>query len=83
MSVVEFLKDSHEVWSSHSDSSEVGDLNIGCDFQGLQPYRPSRQSPWKIPLNEFIFEYNCRLQLCKIISQETFRGASLSACLWY
>ena len=25
--------------SGCSDSSEVGDLNIGCDFQNLEPYQ--------------------------------------------
>ena len=37
MSEVDFLGDSHEISSSYSDSSEVGDLIIGCDFQNLQP----------------------------------------------
>ena len=39
MSEVDFLEDSHEIWSSYSDSSEVGDLNIGRDFQNLQSYQ--------------------------------------------
>ena len=39
MSEVDFSGDSHEISSSYSDSSEVGDLNIGCDFQNLQPYQ--------------------------------------------
>ena len=46
MSEVDFLKDSHEISSSYSDSSEVGDLNIGCDFQNLHPYQiePEKQN---------------------------------------
>ena len=39
MSEVDFLEDSHELSRSFSDSSEVGDLNIGHDFQNLQPYQ--------------------------------------------
>ena len=39
MSEVDFLEDSHEISSRYSDSSEVGDLNIGCYFQNLQPYQ--------------------------------------------
>ena len=35
MSKMDFLKDSIEISSSYSDSSEVGDLNIGCDFESL------------------------------------------------
>ena len=37
---------SHEMSSSYSDSSEVGDLNIGCDFQNLQPhqFQPEKQN---------------------------------------
>ena len=40
------LEDSHEIPSGYSDSSEVGDLNIGCDFQNLQPYQfePEKQN---------------------------------------
>ena len=46
MSEVDFLEDSHEISSSYSDSSEVGDLNIGCDFQNLHPYQiePEKQN---------------------------------------
>ena len=46
MSGVDFLEDNHEISSSYSDSSEVGDLNIGCDFQNLQPYQfePGKQN---------------------------------------
>ena len=46
MSEVDFLEDSHEILSSYSDSSEVGDLNIGCDFQNVQPYQfePEKQN---------------------------------------
>ena len=39
MSEVDFSEDSHEILSSYSDSSEVGDVNGGCDFQNLQPYQ--------------------------------------------
>ena len=38
MSEMDFLEDSHEMSCSCSDSSEIGDLNIGCNFQNLQPY---------------------------------------------
>ena len=46
MSEVDFLEGSHEMSSSYSDSSEVGDLNIGCDFQNLQPhqFQPEKQN---------------------------------------
>ena len=46
MSKVDFLEDSHEISSSYSDSSEVGDVNTGCDFQNLQPYQlePEKQN---------------------------------------
>ena len=46
MSEVDFLEDSHEISSSYSDSSEVGDLNIGCDFQNMQPnqFEPEKQN---------------------------------------
>ena len=46
MSGVDFLEDNHEISRSYSDSSEVGDLNIGCDFQNLQPYQfePEKQN---------------------------------------
>ena len=39
MSEVDILEDSHKISSSCSDSSKVGDLNIGCDFQNLQPHQ--------------------------------------------
>ena len=35
MSEVDFFEDSHEISSSYSDSSEVGDVNIGCDFRAV------------------------------------------------
>ena len=46
MSEVDFLEGSHEMSSSYSDSSQVGDLNIGCDFQNLQPhqFQPEKQN---------------------------------------
>ena len=46
MSEVDFLEDNHEISSRYSDSSEVGDLNIGCYFQNLQPYQfePEKQN---------------------------------------
>ena len=45
MSEVDFLEDSHEISSSYSDSSEVGDLNVGCNFQNIQPFQfePEKQ----------------------------------------
>ena len=48
MSEVDFLKDSHEISSSYSDSSEVGDLNIGCDFQNLHHIRSSQKNKIKL-----------------------------------
>ena len=46
MPEVDFLEESHEISSSYSDSSDVGDVNIGCDFQNLQPYQfePEKQN---------------------------------------
>ena len=46
MSEVDFSENSHEISSSYSDSSEVGDVNGGCDFQNLQPYQfePEKQN---------------------------------------
>ena len=46
MSKMDFLKDSIEISSGYSDSSEVGDLNIGCDFESLQVYwfEPEKQN---------------------------------------
>ena len=43
---MDFLEDSHEISSSYLDSSEVGDLDIGCDFQNLQPcqFEPHKQN---------------------------------------
>ena len=42
---MDFLEDSHEISSSYSDSSEVGDLNVGCTFQNIQPFQfePEKQ----------------------------------------
>ena len=41
-----FLEDNHEISSRCSGSSEVGDLNIGCDFQNVQSYQlePEKQN---------------------------------------
>ena len=46
MSKMDFLEASIEISSSYSDSSEVGDLNIGCDFKSLQVYwfEPEKQN---------------------------------------
>ena len=43
---MDFLEDSHEISSSYLDISEVGDLNIGSEFQNLQPYQfePEKQN---------------------------------------
>ena len=43
---IDFLEDNIEISSSYSDSSEVGDLNIGCDFKSLQVYwfEPEKQN---------------------------------------
>ena len=39
MSEVDFLEDSHEISSSYSDSSEVGDHIVGCNFKNIQPFQ--------------------------------------------
>ena len=46
MSKKDFSEDSHEISSSYSDSSEVGDLNIAWDFQNWHPYQfePEKQN---------------------------------------
>ena len=39
MSELDLLDLCHKLSNSYSDSSEVGDLSIDCDFQNLQPYQ--------------------------------------------
>ena len=48
---MDFLEASIEISSSYSDSSEVGDLNIGCDFKSYRYIGLSQKN--KIKLSAF------------------------------
>ena len=37
-------EDNNELSSSSSDISEVGNVDVGCDFQNLEPYLETRKA---------------------------------------